>query len=796
VRRSEVTNDRRTIDEIGSPTPPAGTPRADPKSTSRLAFGRFVLDAESGRLLEEGHAVPLAPKPFETLLYLASRSGRVVSKTELMDKLWPGVFVTDDVLVQCIVDIRRALGDHAKTPEYIETLPRRGYQFLVPVRPAVATAGALAAASDRPRLRLARLGGARAVWTAVGLAVLAGVWVLVSRPARVSPPPAAAPIEPGLLLILPFDVKAPVESAWLRQGLAEILRSELGPRPGVHLVARHRLADGLATIGLDEDRAPASGPATLKLARGLGAERMVTGSFVQIQDRFVLSAQLLHVATDRADEITVRGQYPGELLGGVEELALGIAERCRGDDATGADAVPGRPIRLATRSVEAYRHYVEALTWFARGGSRGAQEAESHLGQAVRFDPAFAYAHLKKAEIQQWRRRLGYGDADPLPAVRAAVRLAQQLPEREQLIVQALEAQLVRGDNAAALSRCESLLRRHPSFAEEVGIPRMMADIYYADGRWDDLITTGEAHVDSPSMSGPERALVAALLAKAFRQKGELDRALSYARRAVRLWPAEEGPSRLRQRTDLGRVCLDAGRKQEAVGEFRAVAAAADADVTNLTDAAWGLYMAGQRDEAETLAARAFALDVRYGNAHHLRGWLRLARGDNAEAAASFERAFTLTPSAFGAAHLGFVRGDLAALYYAGVAYQKLDRREPAASAFRRVIRLCREFQGSRAGSPPALADWEAASLLAIAAARLGEPAAEPPRLRGDDATFFLQSARLHAVQGKRDQALRELVHALALAAGDRQHVYDDPNFDSLRGDPEFRRLLEEIAGG
>ena len=93
-----------------------------------------MLDPESGRLTENERVVPLAPKPFETLRYLASHPGRVVPKAELMEKLWPDTFVTDDVLVQCVVEIRRALGDHARTPRYVETIPRRGYEFLAAVR--------------------------------------------------------------------------------------------------------------------------------------------------------------------------------------------------------------------------------------------------------------------------------------------------------------------------------------------------------------------------------------------------------------------------------------------------------------------------------------------------------------------------------------------------------------------------------------------------------------------------------------------------------------------------------------
>src|SRR6267142_2167892 len=122
-------SERREFDEK-----PTISPTATRERPPRLAFGPFIVDPETGRLTEGERVIPLAPKPFETLHYLAGRSGRVVSKSELMERLWTDTFVTDDVLVQCVMDIRRALGDTAKAPQYVQTLPRRGYQFLAPVR--------------------------------------------------------------------------------------------------------------------------------------------------------------------------------------------------------------------------------------------------------------------------------------------------------------------------------------------------------------------------------------------------------------------------------------------------------------------------------------------------------------------------------------------------------------------------------------------------------------------------------------------------------------------------------------
>jgi DNA-binding winged helix-turn-helix (wHTH) protein len=121
-----LTTARRTFAEI-PPTPGPGAPGAAP-----LQFGDFVLLPSEGRLLRDGHDIPLAPKPFETLLYLIRHADHVVSKHELLDAVWPGTYISEDGLVQCVVEIRRALGDSAKSPRYVQTLPKRGYRLLVP----------------------------------------------------------------------------------------------------------------------------------------------------------------------------------------------------------------------------------------------------------------------------------------------------------------------------------------------------------------------------------------------------------------------------------------------------------------------------------------------------------------------------------------------------------------------------------------------------------------------------------------------------------------------------------------
>ncbi len=99
-------------------------------------FSEFLLDTAKGSLFKAGAEIKLRPKVYEALKYLVEHSGRLIAKEELMQALWPDAFVTDDSLVQCTLELRRALGDRGQ--ELLKTVPRRGYVFSASVsQPAV-----------------------------------------------------------------------------------------------------------------------------------------------------------------------------------------------------------------------------------------------------------------------------------------------------------------------------------------------------------------------------------------------------------------------------------------------------------------------------------------------------------------------------------------------------------------------------------------------------------------------------------------------------------------------------------
>src|SRR5262245_66100229 len=97
-------------------------------------FSNFRLDVEQRVLWNGEEMLALPPKVFDTLRLLVESEGRVVAKSELMEAIWANAFVEESNLSQNIYTLRRALGVDEHGRQFIETVPRRGYRFAVPVR--------------------------------------------------------------------------------------------------------------------------------------------------------------------------------------------------------------------------------------------------------------------------------------------------------------------------------------------------------------------------------------------------------------------------------------------------------------------------------------------------------------------------------------------------------------------------------------------------------------------------------------------------------------------------------------
>src|ERR1044072_1282755 len=163
------------------------------QTSESYEFGRFRVKSDERALRRGEELVSLTPKAFEILLALLENDGRIVPKDDLMKKVWPNTFVEEGNLTQNVSLLRKALGESANGPQFIETVPRRGYRFVAPVfktkadnghevvNPPTPAAAVNFQATPPAKLatRNSKLGVALTL--AVALAIVAGIVYLSSR---------------------------------------------------------------------------------------------------------------------------------------------------------------------------------------------------------------------------------------------------------------------------------------------------------------------------------------------------------------------------------------------------------------------------------------------------------------------------------------------------------------------------------------------------------------------------------------------------------------------------------------
>jgi DNA-binding winged helix-turn-helix (wHTH) protein len=109
------------------------TAKESPQTNAVLYFGSYLLDLQNEQLWYERQPVRLTGKSFAVLRYVVEHPNQLVTKRELFRAVWPGTVVSHSTLTSCIKELRKALADDAKLPQYIETVHRRGYRFIAPL---------------------------------------------------------------------------------------------------------------------------------------------------------------------------------------------------------------------------------------------------------------------------------------------------------------------------------------------------------------------------------------------------------------------------------------------------------------------------------------------------------------------------------------------------------------------------------------------------------------------------------------------------------------------------------------
>jgi DNA-binding winged helix-turn-helix (wHTH) protein/TolB-like protein/Tfp pilus assembly protein PilF len=224
--------------EIGAKIEPEtanGAPAAIPGGV--LRFAGFDVDLGRGELRVGGASVSLRPKTFALLAYLAARPGRLLTKDELIEAVWPDVTVTDDSLVQCVSEVRAALRDDGQG--LIKTVPRRGYLFEatpVDAARADATTGTTenaAPANDAPPGPSPRWKSLRLLLALVAVIAFAGMlWLALSHRGQ-----TGAVVGKNTISILPLAGAGGQNAADLAEAVTEDLTIEVSRLPDTLVIA-------------------------------------------------------------------------------------------------------------------------------------------------------------------------------------------------------------------------------------------------------------------------------------------------------------------------------------------------------------------------------------------------------------------------------------------------------------------------------------------------------------------------------------------------------------------------------
>jgi DNA-binding winged helix-turn-helix (wHTH) protein/tetratricopeptide (TPR) repeat protein/TolB-like protein len=246
---------------------------ASTKST--FSFREFELDPVERRLLRAGESIALTPKVFDTLVFLVERAGRLVSKEELIQGVWPRGFVDESNLTKHIWLIRRALGENDQGAEFIETVPKVGYRFVAPVIRGVEGA-------SMPQIPQALASGGRTEryrWS-VGFALTALVAIVLIAGWRFWPHrPANRVGAVRTVAVLGFsNLSGNAKDAWIGPALTEMLSAELNAMPNVRLVPEELLPADREQPGAP----PSVGYSAAKLealSRRLKADYLMSGGY-------------------------------------------------------------------------------------------------------------------------------------------------------------------------------------------------------------------------------------------------------------------------------------------------------------------------------------------------------------------------------------------------------------------------------------------------------------------------------------------------------------------------------------
>lgn len=411
---------------------PTATASDSATLASALQIGDWRVDPTVNELRRNGETVRLEPKTMEVLVFLAERAGQVVSREVLLGALWPGVIVGEDAVTQAVIKLRKALHDPARSPQYIETISKRGYRLVASVErlevggaPASVTTGEndpVVPARERNR-HLLRAGGFAAL---VGLLIATGIAYHISRQQVDWVEAETVLVEDAskrwatlpTITVTPFETLAgDRDETYLARGIGADLMTDLSRLSALRVVSSQNVPR------LESGGAGSVGPA---------ARYLLSGAVQRASESLRVNVRLVDSETGRQlwaeryerpfrDVLVVQQDIIAQIL---QVLPVQISEAER-----------RRLARRYTRNLDAYDYFLRAKAAFLVRQPVENEAAREMYRKAIELDPAFAraYAGLALTYADDYRNQWttdGQGAlARALELAQTTLRMDPDLPE-------------------------------------------------------------------------------------------------------------------------------------------------------------------------------------------------------------------------------------------------------------------------------------------------------------------------------------------------------------------------------
>jgi len=404
----------------------------------KVKIGDWLLYPSLNRLERGNDTVHLEPKAVAVLELLVRHGGQPVPRQELLDHIWGNTIVSDDALTQVIIKLRKALGDNSRKPDYIQTIPKRGYRLLAPVQ--LISEVPPSSGNHTRRLYIFVVSG---MLLFICIFFLTSIWLTeesgeqsISKPLLVATPMSIS--------VLPFEaVGQKQESLPFALGISADLTTDLSKLSGLRVI---HISDA------EKDKQY--------------SRYIVTGSVQQLDDKLKLHVKLVDSETrqqlwaerfsENLDEIFDVQQSISEEI--VKQLSIKVS-----------NAEKKRLAKRYTRNLTAYEDFLSGQAELLRREKFANVKARELYRQAIKSDPGFAraYAGLALSYAADFRNQWVDDGALSLIKAREMAETAIQIdPSISQVhwVIGYVDTQIREHDRA--LQALERAIQLDPSYSD------------------------------------------------------------------------------------------------------------------------------------------------------------------------------------------------------------------------------------------------------------------------------------------------------------------------------------------